>query len=303
MPATKAASPDAVGIAKVLSEALPYIQRFRGKTMVIKCGGNSMAEERSRACFARDITLMKLVGMNPVVVHGGGPQINELLLRLGEKVRFVEGMRVTNRNTMDVVEMVLGGLLNKELVGNINQQGGRAVGLSGKDGGLIRARRLASQERAREGVEEQMLELGFVGEVTAIDPSLVHTLAKEDFIPVIAPIGIGEKGVSYNINADMVAGKLAETLRAEKLIILSDVPGLSGADGEILRQPSLATVQDLIVEGGIQGGMLPKLNAILEALQGGVGAAHIIDGRVDHALLIEVFTDYGIGTLLRADGV
>lgn len=285
--------------AKVLTEALPYIKRFSGKTMVIKYGGNAMVDDQLKTDFARDVVLMKLVGMNPVIVHGGGPQINELLDRIGKESTFVKGMRVTDNETMDVVEMVLGGLVNKEIVNRINQQGGNAVGLSGKDGELIQARKLIFSEDKPELEVPEIIDIGHVGEVASIDTSLVDMLISGDFIPVIAPIGVGDDGQSYNINADLVAGKLAQVLAAEKLIMLTNTPGVLDANGNVLTGLSPDEVDRLIDEQVIQGGMLPKINAALDTVNGGVKAAHIIDGRVQHALLLEIFTDQGIGTLIH----
>jgi acetylglutamate kinase len=289
-----------VNVAKVLIEALPYIQRFAGKTLVIKYGGNAMVDEALKNSFARDIVLMKQVGINPVVVHGGGPQIGQLLTRLGKQSEFVEGMRVTDRETMDVVRMVLGGLLNQEIVNLINRHGGRAVGLTGKDGGLIRARRLTITRSAPESVEPEVVDLGHVGEVSSIDPAVVTILEAGAFIPVIAPIGVGEDGTTYNINADLVAGKIAAVLGAEKLILLTNVQGIQDAQGHLLKTLSAAQVGALIEDGTIHGGMLPKVKCALDCVQSGVRAAHIIDGRAEHAVLLELFTDQGIGTLIGA---
>lgn len=291
----------AVEVARVLTEALPYIKRFRGKTIVVKFGGNAMVDEALKQSFARDIVLMKLVGFNPVVVHGGGPQIGKLLERIGKESRFIEGMRVTDAETMDVVEMVLGGLVNKEIVQLINGQGGRAVGLTGKDGGLIRARQLTMvrREDAGSSADEEMIDIGQVGEVAGVDASVVDMLDAGEFIPVIAPIGVGDDGRSYNINADLVAGKLAEVLRAEKLILLTNTTGLLDKEGRLLTGLDAARVEELILDGTIHGGMLPKIRCALEAVQRGVRSAHIIDGRVTHAVLLELFTDSGVGTLIR----
>ena len=291
----------AQNVAKVLAEALPYIQRFRGRTVVIKYGGNAMVDEDLKQSFARDVVLMKTVGINPVVVHGGGPQIGRLLERLGKESRFVAGMRVTDSETMDVVEMVLGGLVNKEIVNLINRHGGAAVGLTGKDGDLIRANKL----RLEHGTDEaglsapEIIDIGHVGEVASIDASVVDMLVHGNFIPVIAPIGVGEDGHSYNINADLVAGKVAEVLDAEKLILLTNTKGLLSKEGELLTGLSTQRVDELIKDGTIHGGMLPKINCALEAVRGGVNSAHIIDGRVRHAVMVELFTDEGIGTLIR----
>ena len=283
-------------VVEVLSEALPYIQRFSGKTVVVKYGGNAMVDEELKHSFARDIVLMKLVGFNQVVVHGGGPQIGKLLERIGKESRFVEGMRVTDAETMDVVEMVLGGAVNKEIVNLINSKGGRAVGLTGKDGGLIRARKLTLGKDAAAGE----VDIGYVGEVEEIDSSVVSMLEQGQFIPVIAPIGVGADGRAYNINADLVAGKLAEILQAEKLILLTNTPGLLDKQGQLVTGLNTEMVENLIADGTIYGGMLPKIRCALEAVQNGVTSAHIIDGRVEHAVLLELFTDQGVGTLIRA---
>ncbi len=287
--------------AQILTEALPYIQRFRGKTIVIKYGGNAMVDESLKHGFARDVVLMSLVGMNPVVVHGGGPQIGRVLERLGKEIRFVEGMRVTDRETMDVVEMVLGGLVNKEIVSLINQHRGKAVGLSGKDGGLIRARKMVLKNLPNtEKLPSEIIDIGHVGEVLGIDPEVVKLLDTHDFIPVIAPIGVGEDGQTYNINADTVAGKLAITLQAEKLILLTNTTGVLSKDGKLLTGLSTKEVDGLIGDGTIQGGMLPKIRCALDAVNSGVRSAHIIDGRVEHAVLLEIFTDQGVGTLIKS---
>lgn len=290
---------NAMNVARVLNEAMPYIRRFSGKTVVIKYGGNAMENEELKNGFARDIVLMKLVGIKPVVVHGGGPQIGNLLKRLGKESRFVDGMRVTDSETMDVVEMVLGGLVNKEIVNNINRHGGLAVGLTGKDGDLIRARKLTITHRTPDLQAPEIIDIGHVGEVVSIDKSVVEMLARGNFIPVIAPIGTGEDGHAYNINADLVAGKMAEVLHAEKLILLTNTTGVLGREGALLTGLSARQVQELIDDGVIYGGMLPKINCALEAIRGGVKAAHIIDGRLEHAVLVELFTDQGIGTLIR----
>ncbi|MDG4560475.1 MAG: acetylglutamate kinase [Candidatus Competibacter sp.] len=288
----------ATQVAHVLTESLPYIRRFAGKTFVIKYGGHAMENEHLKNGFARDIVLMKLVGFNPVVVHGGGPQISELLKRIGKESRFVDGMRVTDSETMDVVEMVLGGLVNKEIVNNINRHGGCAVGLTGKDGDLIHARKLTITRKSPDLEAPEIVDIGHVGEVASIDKSIVETLAKGNFIPVIAPIGVGPDGQSYNINADLVAGKMAEVLHAEKLILLTDTTGVL-KEGKLLTGLDARQVQVLIDDGTIHGGMLPKIGCALEAVRGGVKAAHIIDGRIEHAVLVELFTDAGIGTLIR----
>lgn len=286
-------------IAHVLIEALPYIQRFRGKTMVIKYGGNAMVEQMLKHGFARDVVLMKLVGINPVVVHGGGPQIGSLLDRLGKDSEFIQGMRVTDSETMDVVEMVLGGLVNKEIVNLLNRHGGRAVGLTGKDGDLIRARKLLLRRDAPELKAPEIIDLGHVGEVESIDVSVVDMLVQGDFIPVISPIGVGEDGRSYNINADLVAGKVAEVLGAEKLLLLTNTQGLLDHSGELIGELDVDTVDALIREGVIRGGMLPKTKCAVDAVQAGVRSAHIIDGRVEHAIMLDLFTNEGVGTLIR----
>lgn len=286
-------------IARVLSEGLPYIQRFRGKTLVIKYGGNAMVDAALKGGFARDLVLLKLVGINPVVVHGGGPQIGDLLKRLGKSSEFVQGMRVTDHETMDVVEMVLGGLVNKEIVNLINRHGGSAVGLTGKDGDLIHARKLRMTRGSPELEESEIIDLGHVGEVESIDAGVVEMLVRGDFIPVIAPIGVGKDGYSYNINADLVAGRMAEVLKAEKLILLTNTPGLLDREGRLLTGLNADQVDVLIADGTIHGGMLPKIRCALDAVQQGVRSAHIIDGRVEHAVLLEIFTDQGVGTLIR----
>ncbi|MEK8089765.1 acetylglutamate kinase [Thermithiobacillus plumbiphilus] len=286
--------------AAILTEALPYIQRFRGKTIVIKYGGNAMTDEHLKQDFARDVVLMKLVGMNPVVVHGGGPQIGETLTRMGVTSEFIAGMRVTDAQTMQVVEMVLGGQVNKEIVNLINQAGGRAVGLTGKDACLIRARKLLVRDRASANPDD-LVDVGQVGEVERIEPDLIHLIAEQDMIPVIAPIGVGPAGETYNINADLVAGKLAETLKAEKFILMTNVAGLLDKSGTLMTGLSPERVEGLIADGTIHGGMLPKIACCLSAVQHGVRTAHIIDGRVEHALLLEVFTDEGVGTLIGGE--
>ena len=288
----------AVRTAKVLAEAMPYIQRFQGKTIVIKYGGAAMEGEALKSSFARDIVLMKLVGVNPVVVHGGGPQIGRLLARIGKETRFVEGMRVTDSETMDVVEMVLGGLVNKEIVNLINGHGGNAVGLTGKDGRLIHARKLTMTRSRPELDAPEIIDMGHVGEVASIDTGLLEHLARGDFIPVIAPIGVGDGGMSYNINADLVAGKLAQALKAEKLMLLTNTPGLLDRNGELIASLDVRAVEALIADGTIAGGMLPKVRCALDAVQGGVHTAQIIDGRVEHAVLLEVFTNAGMGTFI-----
>jgi acetylglutamate kinase len=282
--------------ARILAEALPYIQRFHGKTMVVKYGGNAMTDERLKESFARDVVLLKLVGMNPVIVHGGGPQIDDLLKRIGKKGEFIQGMRVTDAETMEVVEMVLGGQVNKEIVHLINRHGGAAVGLTGKDGAFIRARRMTVRGP---GASDAPIDIGQVGEVEAIDPKVVQTLFAGGFIPVIAPIGFGAGGESYNINADLVAGKVAEILKAEKLIVLTNTAGVLDKDGNLLTGLSAREVDALFADGTIHGGMLPKIGSALDAVKNGVNTCHIIDGRVEHALLLEVLTSEGVGTLIR----
>lgn len=289
---------NAANIARVLIEALPYIQRFSGKTIVIKYGGNAMSDENLKSGFARDVVLMKLVGMNPVIVHGGGPQIGKLLARIGKESTFVEGMRVTDSETMDVVEMVLGGLVNKEIVSLINTHGGKAIGLSGKDARFIRARKLVFSRNRPELTAPEIIDIGHVGEVESIDAAVVDMLIQGDFIPVIAPIGVGNDGQSYNINADLVASRLAAVLKAEKLIMLTNTPGLLDSSGKVLTGLQVTEVEQLIADGVIHGGMLPKIKSAIEAVKDGVGSVQIIDGRVEHAVLLEVFTDTGIGTLI-----
>lgn len=286
--------------ARVLTEALPYIKRFHGKTVVIKYGGNAMVADDLKRAFARDIVMMKLVGINPVIVHGGGPQIGQLLQRMGKKSEFVQGMRVTDRETMDVVEMVLVGSVNKDIVNLINQSGGKAVGLSGKDGGLIRARKLMLKRESVNDEPGETIDIGLVGEVEGIDPKIVALLDNAEFIPVIAPVGVGENGETYNINADVVAGKLAITLQAEKFILLTNTAGVLDKEGKLLTGLSIKDVNALIADGTIHGGMRPKVTYALDAVQSGVKTAHIIDGRVPHAVLLEIFTDQGVGTLIRA---
>ena len=288
----------AVNIARVLTEALPYIQRFTNKTIVVKYGGNAMVDPALKESFARDLVLMKLVGMNPVVVHGGGPQIGSLLSRLGIESRFVDGMRVTDTQTMDVVEMVLGATVNKEIVSNINRHGGKAIGVTGKDGRLIEATRL-SVSRLTPGMSApEIVDIGHVGEVRQINRGVLDMILASDFIPVVAPIGVDATGQSYNINADLVAGRIAEVLGAEKLILLTNVPGLMDGDGKVLTGLDSAEVNRLIDEGVIRGGMLPKIRCALDAVGGGVRSAHIIDGTVPHAVLLEIFTHEGVGTLI-----
>ena len=287
-------------IAHVLIEALPYIQKFKGKTVVIKYGGNAMIDEQLKHHFAQDIVMMKLVGINPIVVHGGGPQIGDLLKRLGKTSEFVDGMRVTDSETKDVVEMVLGGLVNKEIVNLINQHGDKAVGLTGKDGNFIHARKI-NMTKAGANIDDapEIIDLGHVGEVSSIDPAVVEMLGNSDFIPVIAPIGVGKDGHSYNINADLVAGKVAEVLKAEKLMLLTNIPGILDKAGNLLTGLSLNDIDALIADGTISGGMIPKTRCATDALCGGVTSVHIIDGRVPHAVLLELFTDQGVGTLMH----
>ena len=288
----------ALNIARVLTEALPYIQRFTGKTIVIKFGGNAMVDPELHESFARDVVLLKLVGVNPVGVHGGGPQIGKLLDRLNIHTEFVDGMRVTDSDTMDVVEMVLGASVNKEIVSSINRNGGKAIGITGKDGQLIRARKMSVTRESPGMQAPEIIDIGHVGEVEKIDTEVLRMILDSNFIPVIAPIGVGEDGCSYNINADLVAGKLAEVLEAEKLMLLTNVEGLLDQSGEILTGLSARQVDELIANGTIHGGMLPKIRCALDAVNSGVAGSHIIDGRVPHAVLLEVFTDEGIGTLI-----
>ncbi len=283
--------------AQILAEALPYIRRFHGKTIVVKYGGNAMTELALQKSFAHDVVLLKLVGMNPVVVHGGGPQIESVLGRLGKKGEFVQGMRVTDAETMDVVEMVLGGTVNKEIVTLINQVGGKAVGLTGKDGALIRAKKMLLADEANPGAK---VDIGQVGEIDAIDPDVISALEESGFIPVVAPIGVGKNGESYNINADLVAGKLAEVLKAEKLVLLTNTPGVLDKNGKLLTGLTPKRIDELVAEGTLSGGMLPKIASALDAARGGVKSVHIIDGRVEHALLLEILTDEGVGTLIRS---
>jgi len=283
--------------AHVIAEALPYIQRFWDKTVVVKYGGNAMTDPKLQAAFARDVVLLKLVGLNPVVVHGGGPQIEELLKRVGKKGEFVQGMRVTDAETMDVVEMVLGGQVNKDIVNLINLAGGKAVGLTGVDGRFIRARKLMMESKEKPG---DVIDIGQVGEITKIDPSLIAFLDSGDFIPVIAPIGVGEEGETYNINADVVAGKLAEVLKADKLVLLTNTPGVLDKDANLLTGLTPRKIDELVADGTLSGGMLPKIGSALDAAKSGVPNVHIIDGRVEHALLLEIMTDQGVGTLIKS---
>lgn len=288
----------ALNIANVLTEALPYIQRFTGKIIVVKFGGNAMVDADLHESFARDVVLMKLVGMNPVVVHGGGPQIGALLAKLNIQTEFVNGMRVTDAQTMDVVEMVLGGSVNKEIVSSINRNGGKAIGVTGKDGQLIRARKLVVSRHSAELNASEIIDIGHVGEVDKIDTEVLNVILDSNFIPVIAPIGADAQGRTYNINADLVAGKLAQVLQAEKLMLLTNVEGLLDKEGRVLTGLSTSEVDGLIADGTITGGMLPKIGCALDAVKSGVASAHIIDGRVPHAVLLETFTNEGIGTLI-----
>lgn len=282
--------------ARTLSEAMPYIQRFFDKTIVVKYGGNAMTEPALQESFASDVVMLKLVGMNPVVVHGGGPQINDLLSRVGKQGEFIQGMRVTDQETMDVVEMVLG-KVNKDIVNLINKHGGKAVGLTGQDGSFIRAKKLMLESNTAPGT---MLDIGLVGEITKIDPSIISFLDSGDFIPVIAPIGVAADGETLNINADLVAGKLAEVLGAEKLVLLTNTPGVLDKNGELLTGLTPKQIDDLVLDGTLSGGMLPKIGSALDAARGGVKSVHIIDGRVEHALLLEILTDEGVGTLIKS---
>ena len=285
-------------IAHVLIEALPYIQKFKGKTVVIKFGGNAMVDEALKHSFARDIVLMKLVGINPIIVHGGGPQIGKLLERLNISTKFIDGMRVTDSETMDVVEMVLGGQVNKDIVNLINIHGGKAVGLTGKDGDFIHAKKINLTKSSEAANASEIIDLGHVGEVSSIDPAIVNMLCNSDFIPVIAPIGVGDEGHSYNINADLVAGKVAEVLKAQKLLLLTNTAGILDKEEKLLTGLSITDIDNLIADGTIAGGMIPKTRCATDALKGGVSSVHIIDGRVNHAVLLELFTDQGVGTLL-----
>jgi len=282
--------------AQILAEALPYIRRFHDRTIVVKYGGNAMTDERLKAGFARDVVMLKLVGMNPVIVHGGGPQIGDLLKTMGIASEFRQGMRVTDDKVMNVVEMVLGEL-NQEIVGLINQHGGKAVGLTGQDGAFIQARKMM----LRDGQSGEDVDIGYVGEIEHIDPELIALLDSRDFIPVVAPIGVGAEGEAYNINADLVAGKLAETLRAEKLVLMTNTAGVLDQKGTLLTGLSASEIDRLFADGTIHGGMLPKIGSALDAVKNGVKSSHIIDGRVEHALLLEVLTNEGVGTMIRAD--
>jgi acetylglutamate kinase len=286
----------ATEVAQVLSEALPYIQKFAERTIVVKYGGNAMTDEDLKASFARDIVLMQAVGMRPIVVHGGGPQIGELLERLNIESKFIDGMRVTTEETMDVVEMVLGGLVNKEIVSLLNLAGGRAMGLTGKDGQFIRAKQLKIERKSPELEAPEIIDIGHVGQVESIDTRVLTMLTESDVIPVVAPIGVGESGESYNINADLVAGKLAEVLKAEKLMLLTNTAGVLDKDGQVVTGLVADEVNALINDGTISGGMLPKVGCALSAVNAGVNSAHIVDGRVPHSVLLEIFTDQGVGT-------
>ncbi|GAB2180048.1 acetylglutamate kinase [Denitratisoma sp. agr-D3] len=283
--------------AGILAEALPYIQKFHGKTIVVKYGGNAMTDEHLKQCFARDVVLLKLVGMNVVVVHGGGPQIESLLAKVGKKGEFIQGMRVTDAETMELVEMVLGGQVNKDVVNLINQAGGKAVGLTGKDGNLIRARKLMMEDKDNPG---DLIDIGQVGDIVSIDPALISLLDHGAFIPVIAPIGVGADGETYNINADVVAGKIAEVLKAEKLVLLTNTPGVLDKEGKLLTGITPKQIDDMVTDGTLSGGMLPKIGSALDAARSGVKSVHIIDGRVEHALLLEILTDEGVGTLIKS---
>ena len=283
--------------AEILAQALPYIRKFHGKTMVIKYGGNAMTDPALQADFAEDVVLLKLVGMNPVVVHGGGPQIETALNRLGKKGEFIQGMRVTDDETMEVVEWVLAGQVQQDIVGLINQAGGKAVGLTGRDGGLIRAKKLSMADSKD---PSKAHDVGFVGDIVSIDPSVVRALQDDAFIPVISPIGFGENNESYNINADVVAGKLATVLKAEKLLLLTNIPGVMNKDGALLTDLTAREIDELFADGTISGGMLPKIAGALDAAKSGVNSVHIIDGRVPHALLLEILSEQAFGTMIRS---
>ena len=284
--------------AEILAEALPYIRQYHGKTIVIKYGGNAMIEERLKESFARDVILLKLVGMNPVVVHGGGPQIDDALRKIGKEGTFVQGMRVTDDETMEVVEWVLGGEVQQDIVMMINQFGGQAVGLTGKDGGLIKAKKMLMTDR---NDASKSIELGFVGEISSINPAVVKALQDDAFIPVISPIGFGEDGRAYNINADLVAGKMAEILNAEKLVMMTNIPGVMNREGELLTDLSAQEIDRLFADGTISGGMLPKISSALDAARSGVHSVHIIDGRIEHSLLLEILTEQAFGTMIRSN--
>jgi len=283
--------------AAILAEALPYIKRFHGRTIVVKYGGNAMTDEHLKQCFARDVVLLKLVGMNVVVVHGGGPQIENMLGRVGKKGEFIQGMRVTDAETMEVVEMVLGGQVNKDVVNLINRAGGKAVGLTGKDGGMIRAKKLLLPNKEN---PDDLIDVGQVGDIVQIDPSLIGNLEGAGFIPVIAPIGVGKDGETYNINADVVAGKVAEVLKAEKLVLLTNTPGVLDRAGQLITGITPKQIDDMVEDGTLSGGMLPKISSALDAARNGVKSVHIIDGRVEHALLLEILTDHGVGTMIKS---
>ena len=285
-------------VAKVLSESLPYIKRFHGKTIVIKYGGNAMTEEVLQRSFAHDVVLLKLIGLNPIVVHGGGPQIDEALRRIGKQGTFVQGMRVTDAETMEVVEWVLGGQVQQDIVLMINEAGGKAVGLTGKDGCLIQARKKMMPNKDDPA---NPLDIGFVGDIERVEPAVVKALQDDQFIPVISPIGYGEDGLAYNINADVVAGKMAEVLGAEKLLMMTNTPGVLNKDGQLLRSLSAQTIDDLFADGTISGGMLPKISSALDAARNGVNSVHVVDGRVPHCLLLEILTDRGVGTMITSE--
>jgi len=283
--------------AAILAEALPYIKRFHGRTIVVKYGGNAMTDEHLKQCFARDVVLLKLVGMNVVVVHGGGPQIETMLTRVGKKGEFIQGMRVTDAETMEIVEMVLGGQVNKDVVNLINRAGGKAVGLTGKDGNFIRAKKLLLPNKS---TPADLIDVGQVGDIVQVDPSLIGHLESGSFIPVIAPIGVGQDGETYNINADVVAGKIAEVLKAEKLVLLTNTPGVLDQAGALITGITPKQIDDMVEDGTLSGGMLPKIGSALDAARNGVKSVHIIDGRVEHALLLEILTDHGVGTMIKS---
>ena len=287
-----------VQVAAILAEALPYIKRFHSKTIVVKYGGNAMTDEHLKQCFARDVVLLRLVGMKVVVVHGGGPQIENMLTRVGKKGEFIQGMRVTDAETMEIVEMVLGGQVNKDVVNLINQAGGKAVGLTGKDSGMIRAKKLMLHNRDN---HEDLIDIGMVGDITCIDPALISHLQAGAFIPVVAPIGVGEDGETYNINADVVAGKIAEVLKAEKLALLTNTPGVLDKDGKVVTDVTPAQIDAMVADGTLYGGMLPKIHSALDAARNGVKSVHILDGRVEHALLLEILTSHGFGTMIKSE--